>query len=50
MIIIGEDEIENETISIRARNGEQKNNIPVKEFITKITNEDKSRSKELELI
>ncbi len=50
MVIIGDDEIENQTVSIRARNGDQKNDIPVKEFITKITKEDKSRSKELELV
>ena len=50
MIIIGDDEIENNTVSIRARNGDQKNNISVKEFITKITKENKTRNKELELV
>ena len=50
MAIIGDDEVENKTVSIRARNGEQKNNIPVKDFIIKINKEDKSRSKELELV
>ena len=50
MIIIGDDEIENNTVSIRARNGEQKNSIAVKEFIAKITKENKTRNKELELV
>jgi len=50
MIIIGDDEIENNTVSIRARNGDQKNNISVKEFIAKITKENKTRNKELELV
>ena len=50
MAIIGDDEIQNHTISIRARDGEQKNGMPIKAFIDKIVSENTSRSKNLDLV
>jgi len=49
MAIIGDDEVKNKTISIRARNGNQKNGILVETFLEKIKYEIDSRSKTLEL-
>jgi threonyl-tRNA synthetase len=49
MAIIGDDEVENKAISIRARNGNQKNGILVEIFLDKIKSEIDSRSKALEL-
>ena len=39
MAIIGDDEVANLTISVRARNGSQKNGIPLEEFIRDIERE-----------
>ena len=50
MVIIGDDEIKNNTISIRARDGEQKNGMPTEAFIDKIVSEKTSRSKNLDLV
>ena len=50
MIIIGDEESQNNTVSIRARDGNQKNGIPVEEFITNLASENSSRKKKLELI
>ena len=49
MAIIGDDEVKNKAISIRARNGNQKNGILVETFLEKIKYEIDSRSKTLEL-
>jgi threonyl-tRNA synthetase len=49
MAIIGDDEVKNNTISIRARNGNQKNGLLVETFLDKIKSESDSRSKTLEL-
>ena len=50
MIIIGDEESQNNTVSIRARDGNQKNGIPVEEFINNLASENSSRKKKLELI
>jgi threonyl-tRNA synthetase len=50
MLILGDEENENETVSIRARNGDQCNNIPLSEFITNLSKEISSRSLELSLV
>lgn len=50
MIIIGDEESQKNTVSIRARDGNQKNGIPVEEFITNLASENSSRKKRLELI
>jgi threonyl-tRNA synthetase len=50
MIIIGDEESQNNTVSIRSRDGNQKNGIPVEEFIANLTSENSSRKKKLELI
>ena len=50
MIIIGDEESQKNTVSIRARDGNQKNGIPVEEFITNLASENSSRKKKLELI
>ena len=39
MAIIGDDEVANLTISVRARNGAQKNGVPLEEFIRDIEKE-----------
>ena len=39
MIIIGEDEQKNNSVSIRKRNGEQKNDIPLNEFVELLSKE-----------
>ena len=49
MAIIGDDEVKNNTISIRARNGNQENGILVEKFLGKIKGEITSRSKTLEI-
>jgi threonyl-tRNA synthetase len=49
MAIVGDDEVNNNTISIRARNGNQKNDIELNIFLDKIKSEINSRSKTLEL-
>ena len=49
MAIVGDDEIKNNSISIRARNGNQKNDIELNIFLDKIKSEIESRSKTLEL-
>lgn len=49
MAIIGDDEVKNKAISIRARNGNQKNGLLVETFLDKIKSESDSRSKTLEL-
>ncbi|RZD35611.1 MAG: threonine--tRNA ligase [Methanobacteriota archaeon] len=50
MIIIGDEESQKNTVSIRARDGNQKNGIPIEEFITTLALENSSRKKKLELI
>ena len=50
MAIIGDEESKNKTVSIRGRNGKQRNGIPVEEFLEKLILENTSRSKELNLI
>jgi len=49
MAIIGDDEIKNNTISIRARNGNQKNGVLLEKFLKEINSENSSRSKTLKL-
>ena len=49
MAIIGDDEVKNNTISIRSRNGNQENGILLEEFLEKINTEITSRSKTLEI-
>jgi threonyl-tRNA synthetase len=50
MAIIGDEESKNKTVSIRGRNGKQRNGIPVEEFLEKLILENTTRSKELNLI
>ena len=49
MAIIGDDEVKNKTISIRARNGNQKNGVLLEKFLKEIKSESFSRSKTLKL-
>ena len=44
MVIIGEDEVENGTVSIRARNGDQRNGVLLGDFIDGIVKEIKRHS------
>ena len=43
MIIIGDDEQSNQCVSLRTRNGTQKNNIPLNKFIASLTKECKTK-------
>ncbi len=47
MIVVGDNEKQNRQISVRVRNGTQKNNIGLDAFIAEITGKIKSRSSEL---
>ena len=49
MAIIGDDEVKNNTISIRSRSGNQENGISLGHFFEKINTEITSRSKTLEI-
>jgi threonyl-tRNA synthetase len=56
MLILGEDEEKEKTVSIRIdrkgepRSGEQCNGVPLNEFLEKISEEITSRSKDLSLV
>ena len=50
MVIIGDDEEKNRTVSIRARDGQQKNDIPLNDFIADIFAEITNRSKTLDIV
>ena len=50
MLIIGEDEVENGTVSIRARNGDQRNGVLLEDFIEGIVEEIKSRSPSMGMV
>ena len=50
MVILGDDENEKQTVSIRARNGDQCNNVPLSKFIEEISVEIISRSLDLSLV
>ena len=50
MLIIGEDEVENGTVSIRARNGDQRNGVLLEDFIEGIVEEIKSRSPSMSMV
>jgi len=50
MLIIGEDEVENGTVSIRARNGDQRNGVLLEDFIEGIVEEIKSRSPSMDMV
>jgi|TARA_B110000263_G_scaffold250043_1_gene270063 threonyl-tRNA synthetase len=50
MIILGDEENEKQTVSIRARNGDQCNDIPLSKFIEDLAIEINSRSRELSLV
>jgi len=43
MIIIGDDEQSNQCVSLRTRDGTQKNNIPLSKFIASLTKECKTK-------
>ncbi len=44
MLIIGDKEVENKTVSVRMSNGTQKEGIPLESFISTLVSEVKSRS------
>ena len=50
MAIIGDEETDNKTVSIRARDGRQRNGVPLKQFIQEISSENFNRETELSLI
>ena len=50
MVILGDDENEKQTVSIRARNGDQCNDVPLSKFIEEISVEIISRSLDLSLV
>ena len=44
ILVVGDKEVESEVVTVRLPNGESKHNIPVSEFISKITGEIGNRS------
>ena len=50
MLIIGDGEAADGTVSIRARNGDQRNGVPLEDFIAGVTEEIKNRSSKLSLV
>ena len=50
MVIIGDEETENGTVSIRSRGGEQLNGVPIEEFVAGIYAEITTRDRNLSLI
>ena len=50
MLILGEDEAENQTVSIRARNGDQCNGVPLEQFVSDLFAEITNRERELGLV
>ena len=50
MLIIGDGEAADGTVSIRARNGDQRNGVPLEEFIVGVTEEINNRSSKLSLV
>jgi len=50
MLIIGEDEAKKETVAIRGRNGKQRNNVKLDDFINEILKEISNRDKNLKLV
>jgi len=50
MVIIGDEETENGTVSIRSRGGEQLNGVPMEEFVAGIFAEITTRDRNLSLI
>lgn len=47
MLVVGDQEMQNETVSLRKRDGSRQNDLPVAEFLATIQERIKSRSKEL---
>ena len=50
MLILGDDEANNGTVSVRARNGEQRNGVPLEEFVADIFAEISNREKTLGIV
>jgi threonyl-tRNA synthetase len=50
MLILGEEETANSTVSVRARNGDQSNGVPIDDFVAGIFAEITNRSAELSLV
>ena len=50
MLILGEDEAANQTVSIRARNGDQCNGIPLDQFVSDLFAEITNRERTLGLV
>jgi threonyl-tRNA synthetase len=50
MLILGEDEAANQTVSIRARNGDQCNGVPLEQFVSDLFAEITNRERELGLV
>ena len=50
MVIVGDEETENGTVSIRSRAGQQLNGVPLDDFVAGIFTEITTRDKNLSLI
>ena len=50
MVILGDDEVKDGAVSIRARNGNQRNGVPLEEFVADIFAEISNRSKHLSIV
>jgi threonyl-tRNA synthetase len=47
MIVIGDNEMQAEQVSLRVRDGSQKNNIPLSEFVARVKDRISRRASEL---
>jgi threonyl-tRNA synthetase len=50
MVILGDDEAKDGTVSIRSRNADQRNGVPLTEFVADVFAEIANRSKELGIV
>ena len=50
MLILGDDEMKGGSVSIRSRNGNQKNGVPLEQFVSDIFAEISNRTKDLSLV
>ena len=50
MLILGDEEMEGGSVSIRSRSGSQKKGVPLDEFVSDVFAEISNRSKDLSLV
>jgi threonyl-tRNA synthetase len=50
MLILGDEEMKDGSVSIRSRDGNQKNGVPLEQFVSDIYAEISNRTKDLSLV